>query len=81
MRCSSVPQCAVRPSRAGMAARAKAGDRPDSRNTKLNRMEENIGALEVELTADDLRIIEDATAKITVNGARYPGKFEKMTGR
>ena len=48
--------------------------------TKLHRLEENIGAVAVELTADDLRVIDSAAAKITVQGARYPEKLEKMTG-
>ena len=48
--------------------------------TKLHRLEENIGAVAVELTSDDLRDIESAAAKITVQGARYPEKLEKMTG-
>ncbi len=46
---------------------------------KLERLEENIGAAAVELTADDLREIESAASKITVQGARYPEKLEKMT--
>jgi aryl-alcohol dehydrogenase-like predicted oxidoreductase len=49
--------------------------------TKLTRLEENIGAVEVELTPDDLREIDDAAAKIAVEGARYPEKLELMTGR
>ncbi len=49
--------------------------------TKLNRLEENIGAVTVELTPDDLRDIENAASKITVHGARYPEKLEQMTGR
>jgi aryl-alcohol dehydrogenase-like predicted oxidoreductase len=49
--------------------------------TKLNRLDENIGALNVELTPDDLRDIENAAAKITVQVARYPEKLEQMTGR
>jgi aryl-alcohol dehydrogenase-like predicted oxidoreductase len=49
--------------------------------TKLHRLEENIGAVSVELTPDDLRDIEDAASKITVQGARYPEKLEQMTGR
>ena len=49
--------------------------------TKLNRLDENMGAIAVELTPDDLRDIESAAAKITVQGARYPEKLEKMTGR
>jgi aryl-alcohol dehydrogenase-like predicted oxidoreductase len=49
--------------------------------TKLHRLEENIGAAAIELTPDDLREIESAASKITVQGARYPEKQEKMTGR
>jgi len=49
--------------------------------TKLHRLEENIEAAAVELTPDDLRDIEAAAAKITVQGARYPEKLEQMTGR
>jgi len=49
--------------------------------TKLNRLEENIGAIAVELTPDDLREIESAASKITVQGSRYPEKLEQMTGR
>jgi aryl-alcohol dehydrogenase-like predicted oxidoreductase len=49
--------------------------------TKLHRLEENIGAPDVELTADDLREIESAVAKITVLGDRYPEHLEQMTGR
>jgi aryl-alcohol dehydrogenase-like predicted oxidoreductase len=49
--------------------------------TKLHRLEENIGAVAVELTAGDLREIEGAAAKIKVEGARYPEAIEKMTGR
>jgi aryl-alcohol dehydrogenase-like predicted oxidoreductase len=48
--------------------------------TKLARLEENIGALDVELTADDLGKIESGAAKITVRGERYTEKLEKMTG-
>jgi aryl-alcohol dehydrogenase-like predicted oxidoreductase len=49
--------------------------------TKLHRLEENIGAASTELTPDDLREIENAASKITVQGARYPEKLEQMTGR
>jgi aryl-alcohol dehydrogenase-like predicted oxidoreductase len=49
--------------------------------TKLRRLEENIGAAAVELTSDDLREIETAASKITVQGARYPEHIEQMTGR
>ncbi|MGB8988097.1 MAG: aldo/keto reductase [Candidatus Sulfotelmatobacter sp.] len=48
--------------------------------TKLNRLEENIGAVTVELTSDDLREIDTAASKIKVEGARYPERLEKMTG-
>jgi len=49
--------------------------------TKLHRLEENIGAADVELTPDDLREINEATEKITVEGARYPEALERRTGR
>lgn len=49
--------------------------------TKLHRLDENIGALAVELTTDDLREIDCAASKITVLGARYTEKLEQMTGR
>jgi aryl-alcohol dehydrogenase-like predicted oxidoreductase len=48
--------------------------------TKLNRLEENIGAVAVELTSEDLREIDSAAAKITIEGARYPEELEKRTG-
>jgi aryl-alcohol dehydrogenase-like predicted oxidoreductase len=46
---------------------------------KLERLEENIGAVSVELTGDDLRKVESAASKITVQGARYPEQLERMT--
>ena len=49
--------------------------------TKRHRLEENLGAASVELTADDLRDIEDAVSKIEVHGARYPEHLQKMVGR
>jgi aryl-alcohol dehydrogenase-like predicted oxidoreductase len=49
--------------------------------TKLHRLEENIGALSVQLTADDLREIDSLASKIKVQGARYPEALERMTGR
>jgi aryl-alcohol dehydrogenase-like predicted oxidoreductase len=49
--------------------------------TKLARLDENIGAAAVELRADDLREIDSAASKITVQGARYPEHLEQMTGR
>jgi aryl-alcohol dehydrogenase-like predicted oxidoreductase len=49
--------------------------------TKLNRLDENIGAVALELAADDLRAIDSSAAQITVEGARYPEKLEQMTNR
>jgi aryl-alcohol dehydrogenase-like predicted oxidoreductase len=48
--------------------------------TKLARLEENLGAATIELTADDLREIETAASKIRIQGARYPEHVERMTG-
>jgi aryl-alcohol dehydrogenase-like predicted oxidoreductase len=48
--------------------------------TKLNRLEENIGAASVDLSADELRDINTAAADIKVEGDRYPERLEKMTG-
>jgi len=49
--------------------------------TKLHRLEENIGAAAVELTAEDIRELESAASRITVQGARYPEELQKMVGR
>jgi len=49
--------------------------------TKLPRLEENIGATRVELTADDLAAIDRASAAIEIVGARYPAFHEKLVGR
>jgi aryl-alcohol dehydrogenase-like predicted oxidoreductase len=49
--------------------------------TKLHRLDENLGAAEVELTSDDLREIDNAASKIMVEGERYPEHLEQMTGR
>jgi aryl-alcohol dehydrogenase-like predicted oxidoreductase len=49
--------------------------------TKLHRLEENIGAVAVELSPDDLCQIDNATAKLTVQGARYPEELQKLVGR
>jgi aryl-alcohol dehydrogenase-like predicted oxidoreductase len=49
--------------------------------TKLHRLEENIGAVNVELSPDDLRELETAASKIAVQGARYPEELQKMVGR
>jgi aryl-alcohol dehydrogenase-like predicted oxidoreductase len=48
---------------------------------KLERLEENLGAAAVELTSGDLREIESAASRITVQGARYPEHLERLTGR
>jgi aryl-alcohol dehydrogenase-like predicted oxidoreductase len=49
--------------------------------TKLHRLEENIGAVNVHLSADELRELETAASKIAVQGARYPEELQKMVGR
>ena len=49
--------------------------------TKLHRLEENIGAAAVNLTPDDLREIDDAASRISVQGARYPEALQKLVGR
>lgn len=49
--------------------------------TKVSRLDENLGAASVELTADDLRDIGQAASQITVQGARYPEHLQRMTGR
>jgi aryl-alcohol dehydrogenase-like predicted oxidoreductase len=49
--------------------------------TKLHRLQENLGAVEVELTPDDLREIDSATSQITVQGARYPESMQRLINR
>jgi aryl-alcohol dehydrogenase-like predicted oxidoreductase len=49
--------------------------------TKVSRLEENLGAAEIQLTAEDLREIDTAAAEITVQGARYPEHLQKLVGR
>jgi aryl-alcohol dehydrogenase-like predicted oxidoreductase len=49
--------------------------------TKLHRLEENVGAANVELSPDDVRELETAASKIPVQGARYPEEMQKMVGR
>jgi aryl-alcohol dehydrogenase-like predicted oxidoreductase len=49
--------------------------------TKLNRLEVNIGAAEIELTSEDLRQLETAASKIPVQGARYPEELQKLVNR
>jgi aryl-alcohol dehydrogenase-like predicted oxidoreductase len=48
---------------------------------KLSRLSENLGAVAVKLDPDDLEVIDRATAKITVQGDRYPEELERMTDR
>ena len=48
---------------------------------KLQRLDENLGAAEIQLTAEDLREIDGAAAQITVQGARYPEHLQKLVGR
>jgi aryl-alcohol dehydrogenase-like predicted oxidoreductase len=59
----------------------KPGMVPIPGTTKPHRLDENIGAVAVRLTSDDLRDIESAASRITVHGARYPEHLEQMTGR
>ena len=49
--------------------------------TKPARLEENLGAIAIELTAEDLREIDEAASRITVQGARYPEDLKKMADR
>ncbi len=49
--------------------------------TKLHRLDENIGSVNVQLTPDDLHQIDDAASKIPVQGARYPEELQKLVGR
>jgi len=49
--------------------------------TKLNRLDENLGALNVELTADEVVALEDASSRIKIEGARYPEFHQKLVGR
>jgi len=56
-------------------------DRAHPGHRRLERLEENIGAAEVQLTSDDLRDIENATSQVVIQGARYPEHLERMTYR
>jgi aryl-alcohol dehydrogenase-like predicted oxidoreductase len=49
--------------------------------TKLHRLEENIGAVNIKLSPDDIRELETATSKVAVQGARYPEELQKLVGR
>jgi aryl-alcohol dehydrogenase-like predicted oxidoreductase len=49
--------------------------------TKLNRLEENLGAVNVQLSPEELRELKNTAAKIPVQGARYPEELQKLVGR
>ena len=49
--------------------------------TKLHRLEENLGAANVELTPDDLLKLDEATSKVSIQGARYPENLQKLVNR
>jgi aryl-alcohol dehydrogenase-like predicted oxidoreductase len=49
--------------------------------TKLSRLEENLGAAQVELTPDDMHSLEEAFSGIKIEGARYPEFHQKLVGR
>ena len=61
-------------------SRPEAVDRPIPGTTKPHRLEENLGAVELVLAPDDLREIEEAASRITVQGERYPEELERRTG-
>ena len=56
-------------------------DRSDPGTTKLTRLEENIHAVSLELTPQDLHDLEDAASRITIQGGRYPQALEELSGR
>jgi diketogulonate reductase-like aldo/keto reductase len=56
-------------------------DRSNPSTTKLARVEENIGAADIELTPDDFQEIDSIGWKITIQGARYPEEVERMSYR
>ena len=66
---------------ARLAVSAETVDRPHSRTTKLRRLEENLGAENVPLTADDLKEIHDAVSAIDVHGDRYPAHLQRLVNR
>jgi len=70
-----------RPGRAGLAAGAETLDCFHPGTTKLHRLQENCGAASVKLSPEDLRELESAASKITVQGARYPENLRKLVGR
>jgi aryl-alcohol dehydrogenase-like predicted oxidoreductase len=59
----------------------KPGMVPIPGTTKLHRLEENLHAVELELTAEDLRAIDDITSQVTIEGERYPASFQKLVNR
>jgi aryl-alcohol dehydrogenase-like predicted oxidoreductase len=59
----------------------KPGIVPIPGTTKLNRLDENLGALNLELTADDVAALEDASSRIKIEGARYPEFHQQLVGR
>ena len=68
------------PDSSRLASGPEAVDSADSGTTKLSRLDENIGAVAVELTSEDLQEIDRAASKITIEGERYPEALEKRTG-
>lgn len=78
--CGRLAPSQAGPGGAGLAAVARAVGRPIPGTTELHRLSENLGAAEFALTPQDLARIEDAAAKISVQGARYPERIEKPTG-
>lgn len=56
-------------------------DRADSGHDELHRLDENLGAVDVALTADDLREIDEASSKIEIHGARYSEGSQRMVDR
>jgi hypothetical protein len=56
-------------------------DRADPRDAKLHRLEENLASVNVELSADDLREIDGAASRLTVQGVRYPPHIQAMVDR
>jgi diketogulonate reductase-like aldo/keto reductase len=64
-----------------VAAGAEAVDSSDTRYDQVSRLEENLEAVNIKLTTDDLREIDSSASEIKVEGARYPEYLQKMVGR
>jgi diketogulonate reductase-like aldo/keto reductase len=64
-----------------VAAGAEAVDSSDTRYDQVSRLEENLEAVNIKLTTDDLREIDSSASEIKVEGARYPEYVQKMVGR